>query len=180
MAGRGGKWTERERVTHTARHASLRDRFLANIEPDTNGGCWLWAGTPTLSGYGKITLNKRPFMAHRLSWELHHGAAPASDMDVCHRCDVRMCVNPDHLFIGTRADNLGDMVRKGRSLTGDRNHNAVLTNEQAVAIYLDPRRHAEIAAAYGVGYWVVSQVKTRRRWWSVVSRAIGDLKSEAA
>ena len=72
-------------------------------------GCWLWKGKPGSGGYGSWKHGQ----AHRASWEFYRGPIPAG-LQVCHRCDVPLCVNPDHLFIGTQSDNIQDMYAKGR------------------------------------------------------------------
>lgn len=81
--------------------------------------CWLWEGAVFNTGYGKIRRENKIKLAHRISWELHFGHIPEG-MCVCHKCDVPLCVNPGHLFLGTQKDNIQDKVNKGRQAKGDR------------------------------------------------------------
>ena len=95
---------------------SLYDKFISKVERIPGISCWVWAGmTNATSGYGMLwkVRGKSMQAAHRVSYELHKGPIPEG-MLVCHSCDFRLCVNPDHLWLGTDADNMRDMREKGR------------------------------------------------------------------
>lgn len=94
---------------HMTKTIPWRDRII----PEPNSGCLLWEGVYTGSGYGQITRNRKHIMVHRLAWEEEHGPIPPG-LSVLHRCDVKGCVNVEHLFLGTHADNMRDMLAKGR------------------------------------------------------------------
>jgi hypothetical protein len=105
--------------------------------------CWLWDRAVDLGGYGvfsrKIPRSRRGvmFRAHRVSYETFVGPI-APGLDVCHRCDTPCCINPDHLFLGTRLENMADMKSKGRQRNGvqrgERNGSAKLTPTEVAEI----------------------------------------------
>ena len=86
--------------------------FWDNV--NMTGNCWLWQGGKTDSGYGIVSASPNPWRtAHRVAWELTNGPIPKG-LFICHHCDNRLCVRPEHLFLGTAKDNLRDAIKKGR------------------------------------------------------------------
>lgn len=127
--------------------------FRDRSKPDEETGCWNWNRDVGHDGYGRYYPSRRTKAAHRGAWEAINGPIPTGAY-ICHHCDNRRCVNPEHLFLGTCAENLRDMVAKGRSARGVRNHNAKLT-ELAVAMIkscLDAKTMTQraLASRYGV------------------------------
>jgi hypothetical protein len=144
-------------------------------------GCWLWPRR-FQTGYGRVSLHGKPRSAHRLAWELTHGPIPEG-MHICHRCDVRACCNPDHLFLGTHRENMADMVAKGRSASADRHPHAVLSPEQVAEIRrraADGERGASLAKEFGVGQAAASRLIRGRGWTGAGGPILGDLRSGSA
>jgi hypothetical protein len=127
-------------------------------------GCLTWRGA-RVHGYGTISISGAKRRVHRVAWEIARGPIPGG-MAVCHRCDNRACIDVDHLFLGTLADNNADMMNKGRfvPVLGEKNGRAKLTPEQVAAIVADPRGRVAIAAEYGISKYHVNALKRRRNW----------------
>ena len=106
-------------------NVDLLNRLRAYTITDRVRGCWVWFGSTNPGGYGNYRITKqKASAAHRLSWEIHNGPIP-NGLHVCHHCDVRGCIRPDHLFLGTVADNMRDMKEKGRSATREKKKHCV-------------------------------------------------------
>lgn len=150
---------------------NIDKRFMAKVNKCPSTGCWLWTGALTDRGYGVLTRGlcgkKRNYRAHRFSYEMHNGPIH-EDLCVLHKCDVRNCVNPDHLFLGTYNDNVKDCIAKGRRRppSGEQHGNAKLLDADVISIRLFLNLGAKpqaIAEAYGVSRQSVSDIKCRRR-----------------
>ena len=146
-----------------------RERFWSHVDKDRDSagrGCWLW---PTLepNTYGAIGIGGAHILAHRVSYALAHGETPRGIL-VCHKCDVRNCVNPDHLFLGTHADNMQDALAKGRMAVGEARENAKLTRVTAeeIRVLRGSLSLRELADRYQVSTSTISRVVGNLRWKS--------------
>lgn len=142
-------------------------RFMAHVHMEPTSGCWLWGAKVARDGYGHFAkVWNRSMPAHRFSWEMHRGAIPAGAM-VCHRCDVRACVNPDHLFLGDQAINMADMVSKKRSAAGEHNVKAKLTRDNVETIKMRLRcgdSQESIGRTFGVTQGTISRIHRGVGW----------------
>ena len=125
--------------------------------------CWVWQKRCYEDGYGQTQWNGKYVRAHRASFQVFVGPIPKGKL-VCHKCDNPACLNPDHLLLGTPAENSADMASKGRSLQGERHHKAKLTEAQVKAIRADSRSGKLIGRDYGVSDTMVYMIKTRKSW----------------
>lgn len=153
------------------------DRIYQKVNQYSNHNeCWLWKGAKYVNGYGNLRVNKRHLSAHRYSYELHHPLTlPIENIKyvVCHTCDTPACVNPNHLFLGTRSDNMRDCVDKGRFYkeVHDWNH----LGEKAYQAILSTEKVLEIRKLWATGNYTLRQLYetynvSKGCMWGVVER----------
>lgn len=142
----------------------MGDRFWSKVERRGNDECWRWTAQRSPLGYGVFWLNGKNAQAHRVAWEETHGAIPEG-LVVRHKCRGR-CVNPNHLELGTRADNQHDRIRDGTSNRGERHGHSKLTEDQVRQIKgVDPTRtNTSIAMEYGVSRETIGLIRRGKRW----------------
>lgn len=158
---------------YAAKRRPIADRFWEKVNIDDNG-CWEWTGYRSPSGYGRIgSAGKygRGLIASRVSYELHYGPIPPG-LHVLHSCDNPPCVRPDHLFLGTDADNVADMFSKERQ---PRRDNQGAKNPRAKLSETEVRElrtryanggisMAALAREYGISTGYVHNIISRRTW----------------
>jgi hypothetical protein len=127
------------------------------VDPAT--GCWNWAQGMRDGRYGVAHYQGRPHRAHRLSFECFSGSKIPSGMEVRHKCDNMRCINPNHLELGTRQDNVNDKMQRGR-------HKTKLSKDDVEAIrsLLGTKSQTEIARSFGICQQQVSRIKSRENW----------------
>jgi hypothetical protein len=144
-------------------------RFMEQVAPITESGCWIYMGKTQGLGYGTFpAFGRKTIRAHRWSYDRFVGPIPAG-LVVRHTCDVACCVNPKHLILGTQAENIQDKVSKGRQAKGSRMGHAKL-NEESVRVIrsrLNPYRHGiytELAKEFGVHRAIIARIDANKVW----------------
>lgn len=147
-------------------------RFWQKVTVTNPDQCWLWKGSLTADGYGLMIVEITKALRfnvrmHRFSYFLKHRCLP-DEIQVLHKCDVRACVNPDHLFPGNNAINMADMVQKGRQPRGERNGRHKLTDEQILQARSLRKKYivtfCALAEMFGVSYFAMRYAVIGKHW----------------
>jgi len=143
---------------------SIKDRILANVR--VTPSCWEWIAGKC-EGYGCLSIGNRTRLAHRIAHELFIGPIPKG-LCVLHRCDNRGCVNPKHLFLGTKGDNARDAKEKGRNTRGQIHGSAKLSNDQARKIKTEllpsGMSKSDIARTFGISRRMIRFIEIGHKW----------------
>lgn len=139
-------------------------KFFQKVKSVEFDKCWEWIGSLNKNGYGQIQIDKKLYLAHRISFLLHHKRKPTNQ--VLHTCDNPCCVNPRHLFEGTQGDNNRDMAKKKRAarLNGTKNPNAKLTIQELKLIehwFLIGMSRASVANYFKISWTHANTLKIK-------------------
>jgi hypothetical protein len=140
---------------------TIDERFFEKVIPEPNSGCWLWDGACFVTGYGKFKKGGIDGYAHRFSYELHFGQIK-NGLHVLHTCDNPSCVNPEHLFLGTQADNNWDSMKKGRRARGERL--GKLTEDDVRYIRRSTESGGKLAVRFGICRSNVGAIRRSESW----------------
>jgi hypothetical protein len=158
----------------------LTNFFEKYVEIDYKG-CWIWLGSNNGKGYGHLTNPSRRIhvMSHRLSWMFFRGQIP-DELKVLHKCDNRLCVRPNHLFLGTQLDNMKDCISKGRKEVGEDNARSKLTESQVLEIrylYSEGLSRREISKIFDVLPNQIRLIVKNLRWKHLITLFDNSYKS---
>lgn len=143
--------------------------FESFVLPEPMSGCWLWTGCTNEHGYGTLHSGGRTLLAHRRAWAIATGSEPPAGLGVLHKCDVRPCVNPSHLYVGTQRENAADCVRRGRmpDRRGEKHPRAFLAADDVIEIrrmYAAGVSQVVAAERFGITRGHVHSIVKRRIW----------------
>lgn len=144
----------------------VAERFWSKVQK--SDGCWQWLACHS-GDYGQFSFNGGRIKAHRMAWMLSYGQIPEG-YRVCHHCDNKLCVNPEHLYCGTQKDNIRDMMAKGRSQTvgapqqGELNRNARLTKKEALVIRNSSLTPKVLTNLYPISLSQIYNIRNGYRW----------------
>lgn len=141
----------------------LLKRFERKYIPEPNSGCWLWVGHMHEGGYGEFREKNKRIRAHVWSYRTFKGKIPRN-LFVLHHCDVRCCVNPDHLYAGSKWQNSQDAKKRNRYPRGETHAHTKVLEKDVISIRNDDRPQHVIAEDYGVCQMTVCNIKLRRTW----------------
>lgn len=162
------------------KYCSNECQFLDKLKR-VSSGCIEWQGSRNIQNYGIMRINSKAYPAHRFSWERLHGPIP-KDLIICHKCDNPCCVNPEHLFLGTKYDNNHDRSLKGRSgkrtyspeekkrysqlFSGENNSTSRLTNKQVEQIITlkGQYSYSQIAKMFNISKCTITSIFNGRAW----------------
>lgn len=147
------------------------ERFEKKFIPEPNCGCWLWTGAISSSGYGSFAITKENIVpAHRASFLIYKNEMP--EAFVCHSCDNKICVNPDHLWSGTAKDNALDASKKGILQKRPKRYGfgSKFKNDEIIKIFEDKRKYNEIAQEYDISLSTVGAIKRGENWAHVTGK----------
>lgn len=153
-------WLGNISTAHKSHGWSLEKRFWRYVWRPTKDGCWIWKGLKHSSGYGIFFIDRKRFCAHRISWQFRYGDIP-KDICILHKCDNPPCVNPKHLWLGTKADNSIDMIKKGRC-TAKLTENDVLEIRRLVKLPF--LMYKTIAEMFCVDSTLIPLIKNYKIW----------------
>jgi hypothetical protein len=160
------KYGDPTKVLQKQHHGLTLEERLELYTKKTDG-CWLWIGYRDPNGYGRLHLKGTPQLAHRLAYAVRYGSIP-DDRQACHKCDNPQCVNPEHIFLGSQADNNHDKIRKGRArqghALGEEHGIAKLTEAQVREIRSNGKSDPENGRLFGVSSATVFAIRHRKTW----------------
>lgn len=147
------------------------DRFFKKV--NFTDECWNWIGGKSSKKYGRFRINKKLYLPHRLSYKYFYETSIPLKMDVCHHCDNPKCINPGHLFIGTRSDNMKDCVLKNRLNVpkGEKHPHSKLTEEKIREIRnLSNKGYSQrqLSRIYQIGHRAIGAVVNKKSWKHVI------------
>lgn len=142
----------------------LSDLFKRTLENEN--GCLEWTAGKSKKGYGKLQVGSKHWRAHRLSYHLTNPNTDITQLDICHSCDNPSCINPNHLFAGTRQDNIADMVSKGRQAKGEKIGRAKLTKEEVETIRRFSTLYSQrkLGKMFNVHHKTIGRILCKKTW----------------